>query len=575
MVKNVSMRVCLSAVLLSAAVDAAGQPTLFSEEALERGIIMVTDHNYWGAGVSFHDWDRDGWPDLTLCRTGMTPAFYHNDGGTFSPVAFNIPNTHEAKCILWADYDNDGDADLLITRFMGPWSLYRNNGSFMFTDVTDLVGITQAYNAQTMGASWADIDNDGHLDFYVCNYNWGDTVTNYLFRSNGDGTFTEVGAEVGAHNGVNITFQSAFLDMNMDGWPDLHVSNDRNASPNAMLLNKGDGTFEDISASSGMDFAIDAMSNTVGDYDNDGDLDIYVSNHVAGNRLMRNNGDSTFTNVASSSGVAVHQVSWAALWLDHDLNGWQDLFVCTSPLYTGGTIVPNHFYSNNADGTFTYRSDSGMEGVISRSYCAATADFDNDGAPDIAISNKHPHMTELWRNTSMGHSYIKVSLRGTVSNRDGIGATVRCHANGVTQLRYAQCGQAHFGQDSQYLLFGLDGAAGADSITVHWPSGTVDALYGPAAGQLLMVEEGSSQITVGMERKDGPSAPFVLIGRELIPSAGRDFTFVLIDMLGRQLVRDYSTGGRRTDLSAFAPGCHVVRWMGSDGASGAERVWLR
>src|SRR5690606_9750943 len=115
-------------VTICFASTARAQPHLFSEEALERGIIMISDHNYWGNGLSFHDWDRDGWPDLTFCRSGLPPVFYHNDGGTFSPVAFNVPNTHEAKMVLWVDYDNDGDADLFLTRFLGPWSLYRNNG---------------------------------------------------------------------------------------------------------------------------------------------------------------------------------------------------------------------------------------------------------------------------------------------------------------------------------------------------------------------------------------------------------------------------------------------------------------
>jgi hypothetical protein len=554
---------------------AKAQTHLFSEEALDRGIIMISDHNNWGNGLSFHDWDRDGWPDLTFCRSGLPPVFYHNDGGTFSPVAFNIPNTHEAKMVLWVDYDNDGDADLFITRFLGPWSLYRNNGNFMFTDVSEEAGITQVEGfAWTMGASWGDINNDGHLDLYICTYHLNDIRENLMFRANGDGTFTDVSEETGTSDGSKPSFQSVFADFNMDGWPDLHVSNDRFCCANSLYLNDGDGLFTDISASSGIDFNIDAMSNTVADFDNDGDLDIYVSNHVAGNILLRNNGDITFTAVADEAGVAVNQVSWAALFLDQDLDGWQDLFVCTSPLSANNTVVHNYFFTNNADGTFEYRNDSGMEAFITRSYCAATADFDNDGAPDIAIANKHPHVAELWRNNAENHSFLKVSLQGTESNRDGIGATVRCYVNGAMQLRHTQCGHAHFGQDSQYLIFGLNGATSVDSLSVTWPGGAVDMRYGIAAGQTLHVTEGDPQILVSIPQQTSRRAPFTLVGSELIFAAGRKIEVVVMDMQGRQVVSADSGMVNRCDLSLLPSGLYVTRWQDAEGAWGAERIFL-
>lgn len=562
----------LRTLFLSLGIPVMAQGTLFTEEAASRGLIVLTDHNNWGNGISFHDWDRDGWPDLTFARTGLPPAFYHNVGGTFLPVAFNIPNTDEAKSVLWVDYDNDGDADLFLTRLHQGWSLYRNNGSFMFSDVTASVGITQMPGAMTMGASWGDVNNDGHLDLYICTYHHNSPITNYLFRNNGDGTFTEVASEIGVDDGANPSFQAVFADFNSDGWPDLHVSNDRLNSSNSLYLNNGDGTFEDISESSGTDFIIDAMSNTVGDFDNDGDLDIYVSNHHEGNILLRNNGDLTFTEMAEDAGVAVNQISWGALWLDQDLDGWQDLFVCTSPLSNWQTVVHNFFYTNNANGTFTYRSDSGHHGVVTRSYCAATADFNNDGAPDIAISNKHPHVAELWRNNSSGHTFLKVSLEGTVSNRDAIGATVRCYANGMMQTRHTLCGEAHFGQSSQYLLFGLNGALMADSLSVSWPSGEFDMLYGIDAGQTVHILEGASQMVV--------STGSAAASRPLFSATQGGFTvrhttngwLQVSDNLGRELLKCPFNTSEHLLPHCLPSGVYIIRWQDSTGAAGLEKL---
>jgi hypothetical protein len=562
-------------VSLCVAGEAEAQTSLFSEQAVARGIIMISDHNNWGNGLSFHDWDRDGWPDLTFCRSGLPPVFYHNDGGTFSPVAFNIPNSKEAKSILWVDYDNDGDADLFITRLFGPWSLYRNEGGFTFTDITEEAGLVQIEGfAWTMGASFGDYDNDGHLDLYICTYHLNDMIENVLFRANGDGTFTDVTEETGVSNGSLPTFQSVFADFNMDGLADLHVTNDRFCCRNGLYINDGEGAFVDVSASSGADVNIDAMSNTVADFDNDGDLDIYVSNHVAGNVLLSNNGDNTFTEMAFAAGVSVNQVSWAALFLDQNLDGWQDLFVCTSPLGANSPLVHNYFFTNNTDGTFEYRNDSGMEPFITRSYCAATADFDNDGAPDIAIANKYPHVAELWRNNSLDHTFLKVSLEGTVSNRDAIGATVRCYVNGTMQLRHTHCGQAHFGQDSQYLIFGLNGATLVDSLTITWPGGAVNVRYDIAAGQTLHVVEGEEQIPVSAPRDVHRGRPFFLVGTELIFSAGRDIELAVIDVQGKNVLSADSRTTNTANLSHLPTGIYVTRWQDAEGVSGAMRIFL-
>ncbi|MCB9204902.1 MAG: VCBS repeat-containing protein [Flavobacteriales bacterium] len=478
-----------------------GQSTQFSEESALRGLTSVANHSIWGSGVSSYDWNKDGWPDVSLCSNGSAPEFFTNNGdGTFNSVSFGITNTSEMRSMVWADYDNDGDADLFVTRWIGPWSLYRNNGNFSFTDVTNISGLGQFTYNLTMGASWSDIDRDGHLDLHIANYNYNDGVTNKLYLSNGNGGFTDFTAQSGVGNGSCTSFQGVFADFDMNGWSDLYLVNDRAMCENALYMNF-DGTFSDYSVSSGSNVAFDAMSNTVGDFDNDGDLDIYLSNQNPGNQLLRNNGDITFTNIAVQSAVTVNQFCWGAVWLDQDLDGWQDLFVATSSVDSANGYGYNYFYQNNQNGAFNYTGNSGLEEHFSRSYCAAKADFDNNGSPDLLVSGMEPYLTELWINNSANHRYLKVSLEGTVSNRDGIGSAVRCYSNGQMQLRYTKCGEGHLSQNSQYQIFGLDQATDVDSLTVTWPSGMVDRLYDLATNQTLHVIEGSTSNLVSIPKE--------------------------------------------------------------------------
>jgi hypothetical protein len=579
--RNIKIIVILFFSIVLGMDRSSAQSPLFTEEAIPRGAFHITDHQYWGSGISFHDWDRDGWPDLTYLHTGLHPLFLHNDNGQFSQVVFFVPNTHEAKSILWVDYDNDGHSDIFVTRFQGPWSLHRNNGDFSFTDVTAAVGMNQVPGAQTMGAAWADVNRDGYLDAYVCNYNFNfdgtETITNYLFESNGDGTFSEVAMQRGIDNGAQPSFQPAFIDYNNDGWPDLHVINDRNPWTNALYLNNGDGTFTDVSQQSGVGVSIDAMSNTIGDFDNDGLLDIYMSNNQTGNVLFRNAGDGTFSDVAPEAGVGVYELGWGSLWLDLDLDGWQDLFVATSPLdnlIDPQPVVHNFVFTNQADGTFAYREDSGMEDLISRSYCAATADFDNDGAPDIAISCREPYRSELWRNNSQGHNYLKVSLEGTLSNRDAIGSSIHCYSGGAAQMRYTMCGEAYFAQSSQYQIFGLGDSEVVDSLTVFWPSGATDKYYDLTGNQWMHIVEGSSQDPVGA----GVTAKAVkcrTFGRLLSFSENLE-KIEILDLSGRA-VHSVSKleSSERIDLSELASGIYVVRGQDIYGNLVTQRISLR
>jgi len=558
------------------------QQTLFNEEAIAKGIDCTADHTFWGLGLSLYDWDKDGWPDVSFCKTGVPPVFYHNDQGHFSEVQFNISNTNEAKHLLWVDYDNDGDADVFLTRSFGPWSLYRNNGSFVFTDVTASVGISQipgGFLANAKGAAWSDINRDGFLDLYIATYHWADEITkNWFFLNNGGTSFSEMAMAVGIDDGYSNSMQPVFFDADMDGWPDLHVINDRTGHTNSFYRNNGDLTFTDESVVSGLNIDIWSMSNTVGDYDNDGDLDAYVTNKVesfpnspGGNFLFQNDGNATFTMVASDSATQVWKFSWGAQWIDQDLDGHLDLFVSTSGLNDNDPVHSNHFARNNGDGTFEYRADSGMEDFITRTYCAATADFDNDGAPDLALSCKAPYRNELWRNNSVGHTYIKLSLEGTVSNRDAIGSTVRCYSTGLQQLHYTTCGEAYLSQNSQYILFGLNGATMVDSIVIGWPNGMVERLTDVAANQTLHLVEGFSQNPVGVSSNVLNHSAYTIRNGALIILEPNISAFEIYDCTGRMVQTGSGIrSGQPIVIDGLSAGIHFLRVI--DDANSASRI---
>jgi len=431
-----------------------------------------------------------------------------------------------------------------------------------------------------MGASWADVNRDGFLDLYICNYSSHNGPVNELYLNNGNGTFIEATALAGVGDGSRASFQSTFPDIDMDGWPDLFVSNDRVPFTNGMYRNKatGDGTFMDVSTPSGTAIGIDAMSNTVGDFDNDGDLDIYQANHEAGNVLFVNDGDGIFEDMASSLGVVVNRISWASLWLDQDLDGWLDLYVATSPLNNTAqtNIFPDRFFTNVSGSGFVLRDDSGFADHISRSYCAATADFDNDGAPDIAISNKQPYRAELWRNNHVGGHFLKVALEGTVSNRDAIGATVRCFAGGLMQTRYTLCGEAHFGQSSQYLHFGLGDAEVVDSLVVLWPNGLREKFIDLGIDEMVHLVEGeaTANVVVGTDRDvaqvDLP-APIALRDGLIVCTSDERVSAVLLDVTGRVLSHWSQHGRGVRSLFVLPAGIYVLQWIAGDGRVGAVR----
>ena len=309
-----------------------------------------------------------------------------------------------------------------------------------------------------------------------------------LYRNKGDGTFEEVTQAAGVADD-GIAWGAIFFDYNGDTWADLFVANDH--GPDKLYRNNRDGTFEDVSEQSGIVTLIrgkptGAMGLCVGDYDNDADLDLFVTNYDE-DLLWRNNGNGTFTNVAENVGVANVGVGWYATFVDFDNDGYRDLYVVNGDVDNSQKTNRNRLYHNTKDGKFVDRSDELNATVDAVARGATSGDFDNDGDVDFFVVNNTGNTLLLndldppWRSNEPAsrrnlakHQRLQIRLRGTKSNRDGIGTRVAVRVKDFVQTQELICGTGFLGSDSLDLEFGLAGASQIDSITLTWPSGIID-----------------------------------------------------------------------------------------------------
>ena len=450
-------------------------------------------NNGFGGGVSFYDFDNDGWDDLSFAtQTGTALAFFRNvDGLEFERVnpPF-VPHFGVAEELLWVDIDNHGEEDVFDRAYKPANRLYRNDSTLGFTDITAIAGLPTA-NMPSYAACWGDYDRDGWIDLYLTNRTEpAHLYYNYLFRNKGDGTFEDVTAASGTADPGKQPLAVMFVDINNDLWPDLYIAQDKFAG-NTLLRNNGNGTFTDISAASGSNSIVDGMGITAGDYDGDGYLDLYFSNSpLDGNMLLRNNGDETFTDVSAFAGVAHNGSCWGVNFLDYDNDGDLDLY-SSSVWFSFFNNPASRFFVNQGNGAFSTASGLGFAGDSALSFSNAIGDFDRDGHPEIAVNNILPYKFHLWKNSgNSGNHWLKVRLRGVQSNRNGIGSFVETYTQGIRQIRYTNCGTSYLAQNSAWEMFGLGGATTVDSLIIRWPSGLVDRFFQVAADQHLDLVEG-------------------------------------------------------------------------------------
>ncbi|MFN7959999.1 MAG: FG-GAP-like repeat-containing protein [Thermoanaerobaculia bacterium] len=524
-----------------------------------------------GASVAAGDYDRDGFMDLYVSDSnlGQPNRLYHNNGdGTFTDVAQKagvaFVNNQDGATMdaLWGDVDNDGWEDLYVVRW-GRNLLFHNNGNGTFTDVTarrfrrtDGKPGTDWKNGNA--AVFLDYDHDGRLDLYVGNYFkdhdlWHLTTTkimhdsfetarnagtNELFHQEPDGSFREVGAKAGVAD-VGWTLAVGEGDLNNDGWTDLYSAND--FGPDQMFLNRGDGTFENITQTAiGFDTR-KGMNAEIADFNNDGWLDVYVTNITTaeylqeGNMLLLNNGldatgKPTFTDIALEAGVYDGGWGWGAKFLDYDNDGdldlisgngfisagegnfWYDLasFTVTGVDSSDAANWPPigdrsfsgyeqvRFFVNDGQSAFAERAtDVGLD-TTRDERGVAYVDYDNDGDLDLYLANQH-QKPELYRNSGTpGQHWLAVRLEGDPTretSRDAIGARVTILAGGKPQMRERDGGNGFSGQSDPRLYFGLATATQVERVEIRWPDGGIQALTDVPADQLLAVRQDPSHYT--------------------------------------------------------------------------------
>jgi len=439
-------------------------------------------------GAAWGDYDNDGFIDLFAATAGGKHFLYHNNtNGSFSRVT-NGPVAEVSSVgrgAAWSDYDNDGYLDLYLGNSEQANKLFRNNGAGSFAAVnasivTDSVGVP--------GVTWVDYDSDGYVDlFRTALFN----PLQRLHRNRGNGTFTQItqGAFLTAQG---IYVSAAWGDFNNDGRPDIFLPNV--TGPNYLYRNNGGGSFTRVGAPV-LNGNSNAASAAWGDYDNDGDLDLFVTcaantgQESWPNLFYRNDGSNNFIRITSLPANDPENKGGASMgcsWGDYDNDGWLDLFVANR------SGQNDFLYHNNGDGTFTKVLDSVAVKDAAASWAVAWGDYDNDGFLDLFVGN-FEGTNFLYHNNTNDNQWLKFRLIGTQSNRAAIGAKVRVSStiNGRTfwQMREVFGGDGTMGQNSLHVHIGLGNATNAALVRIEWPSGTVQELRDVRAKQFLTVTE--------------------------------------------------------------------------------------
>ena len=462
-----------------------------------------------GAGFCCADFDGDGDLDVIVPGTFGAPIqYFRNDGGmSFTDLTPTVllGLGSSTRAVLAADVDNDGDQDFLIANWRNPLQLFINQGNGVFHDEgcsRGLMSITSVH-----GASFGDYDRDGWLDLYLANRVDAATSSgepNTLYRGIGDGHFVDVTQATGTGNN-GLTYAAPFCDYDEDGWPDIVIANDKGALgvPNDVLRNMADGTFGYVGALINAAQVMDGMGCDFVDAFNDGGVDIYISDSPVAHLFLHwNPVTGQYVDDSFRYGITGIGVGWAVNWLDYDNDGWQDISI----VHNG---VPNSLYRNPgtpaaANTTWTDNGFTLGLGAFMSQYTNLVADLDNDGRIDVLnrfafnpLFPSIPGITVHHNQVSAGN-WLKIVPRGTVSNRDGIGARIEVQTGTLTQRQYRRNGTGYLSGSDPRVHFGLGAATQADHVTIIWPSGQIQHLDNVAANQILEVVEPSFVMTAPM-----------------------------------------------------------------------------
>lgn len=502
-------------------------------EKITTGSIATSQRD--SRSCNFIDLNSDGFDDIFITNGpngGQNNQLFLSDGnGSFSQVSNDpiVQDQGASDGASFGDVDNDGDLDAFVVTWYGERNyFYRNNGDGSFSFESSTAHSGSGTYSET--CSWGDYDQDGWLDLYVTNstdfvVNAAATKRNQLWHNQGNGTFERItsGSPV---TDADISRSVQWIDYDQDGDTDLFVSNEENERNR--LYENNNGTFSHVS-SPVTSINRSSTGSSWGDIDNDGDLDLFVANFSnQNNQIYRNNGDGTFG--ADNSGPQSNDggCSFGSAFADFDNDGDLDLFVTNGFC---GNSLQNFLYRNNGDGTFSRDNTSISDLSTQCSFGTAWGDFDNDGFLDLIVANCKGNNTQsqpqntLLHNLGNDNSWVKFRLEGQVSNRSALGARVRIKATidgqEVWQTREISGQSGYNGQNSLSVHFGLKDASTVDSIIINWPSGIETRRGAMAAGTTHDILETTTNNTTG------EIAPQPRL--QVSPNPAQDQLFVEID----------------------------------------------
>jgi hypothetical protein len=501
-----------------------------------------------GSGAAWGDYDNDGWMDLFIANEAgpltLDPeavrssparsALYHNNrDGTFTEVGeqAGIDFRGWAMAGAWADADNDGDLDLLVTSY-GHLAFYRNDGEGSFTNESRASGLGEPEGFWT-GAAWGDYDRDGLADLYVTGYVRYDTAAarapaakydpenpasinpssfeperNLLFHNEGGRTFREVAGRLGVSDPSGRGLSAAWGDLDGNGWPDLYVAND--ISDNALFLNLGDGLFQEVSERVQAADYRGAMGLALGDWNGDGTTDLFISHWLAEENALYNSDPATLAAGAQASlrfvdeadrfglgQVSLDDVGWGTFFFDFDSDGRLDLFISNGSTLQSRddpeqmvSMKSRLFWNGGAEAGFY--EVSGVSGsYFEQKYVgrgAAYADYDNDGDLDVFVVNHGGGGVLLRNDAPRRNHWLQVELRGRRGNPTALGAKLRVVAGGRVQLREVGSQGSYLSQSATIAHIGLGGRATVDTLEIIWPDGGRQRFEHLAADRRLVIE---------------------------------------------------------------------------------------
>lgn len=481
----------------------------FTNVARQIGIHSTYFDDYYvpGGGAGFADYDNDGDVDLLVAGRNNF-IFYRNDNAIYTDVTLQTGISFNGDClksVVWGDYNNDGWRDVYLTSWYTGSRLYKNNGNGTFSDVTASSGIGLPFIYQTTTAAWGDVNRDGYLDLYIGNYGnieGAGEQPNYFFSNNGNGTFTDITNSSGAKDSLyKKPLAIVIFDFDMDGWQDIYLAMDK-YQRSSLFKNLGNGTFQDITYSSNTMCYFDAMGIAVGDYNHDGLFDMHVSNGPPGNATFRNNGNGTFTDVAVPTNTTINKECWGNSFIDYDNDGWCDLYASAS----AGLDMCDVLYKNNRNNTFSNIGFSIGIRDSTYTYGIAKGDYNNDGYPDVFATMSKDSVAHFYENSGGSNNWIKLKCIGMQSNKDAIGTVVTSYAGGVMNRQVILGGSSFLSSDDVELIIGIGTSDKADSIVINWTNGIVDRSYNVLKNGRYTAVEGSGVIGIQPIGNELPSA---------------------------------------------------------------------